>query len=138
MMDIAIQYDPATNSFDIALDGADVATDDTLKTAIMICLFTDRRAEDDDEIPDGTDNRRGWWDDPTLGSRLWLLSRAKAVPETLTDARKYAIEALQRLIDEGVITTVDVTAEWVRPHVLGLIVLADEQEFRFNYPLEAA
>lgn len=27
---------------------------------ILICLFTDAKAKTSDEIPDGTDDRRGW------------------------------------------------------------------------------
>ena len=130
-------------AIDLALAGYDLATEDGLRTAVIISLFTDRRAEADDEIPDGGDDRRGWWADPAMGSRLWLLARAKETPDTLTRARAYAIEALQWLIDDGVATAVDVTAEWARRGVLGLrvvITLADRGRYDdvFNYAQEAA
>lgn len=129
-------------AIDLALSGYDLTTEDGLRTAVIISLFTDRRAEADDEIPDGSDDRRGWWAG-SLGSRLWLLARAKEMPDTLARARAYAIEALQWLIDDDVATAVDVTAEWARRGVLGLrvvITLADRGRFDavFNYALEAA
>lgn len=130
-------------SIDLVVDGYDLATEDGLRSAVIVSLFTDRRAEIDDEIPDGSGDRRGWWADPTLGSRLWLLARAKQTPDTLARARAYAIEALQWLIDDGVGTAVDVTAEWAWPGVLGLrvaITLADGGHYDdvFNYAQEAA
>lgn len=99
-----------------------------LETAVVISLFTDRRAEADDELPGG-DDLRGWWGDALaevegdrIGSRLWLLSREKQLPQVLARAREYALEALQWLIEDGVASAVDVTAEIVRQGVLGLAV----------------
>lgn len=83
---------------------------DTLRDLVLISLFTWRRATDDDPVPDGA-NRQGWWADPTLGSRLWLLKRAKLTPKTLGTARRYVEEALQWLVDEGIASRVEVTAE---------------------------
>lgn len=128
-------------AIDLVLNSYDLATEDGLRTAVIISLFSDRRAEADDEIPDGSDDRRGWWSD-VLGSRLWLLARAKEMPNTLARARAYAIEALQWLIDDGVATAVEVTAEWAQRGVLALgvvITLADRDRFDdvFNYALEA-
>lgn len=129
-------------AIDLSLAGYDLATEDGLRTAVIISLFTDRRAEADDEIPDGGDDRRGWWAD-SLGSRLWLLARSKETPDTLARARTYAAESMQWLIDDGVATAVEVTAEWARRGVLGLrvgITLADRGRFDdvFNYAQEAA
>ena len=105
-----------------------LAEDDGLETAVIISLFTDRRAEGDDELPAG-DDRRGWWGDALaevegdrIGSRLWLLSREKQLPSVVARAREYALEALQWLLEDGVASTVDVTAEIVRQGVLGLSV----------------
>lgn len=130
-------------TIDLALAGYDLATEDGLRTAVIISLFTDRRVEADDEIPDGSDDRRGWWADPTLGSRLWLLARAKETPDTLARARTYAAESLQWLIDDGMATAIDVLAEWPRRGMLALrvtITIADRGRFEdvFNYALEAA
>lgn len=52
MADIAIVWDQGCGS--LQLNGADLLTDDSLLTAVLISLFTDRRALASDEIPDGT------------------------------------------------------------------------------------
>ncbi|MEJ1402584.1 MAG: phage GP46 family protein [Candidatus Sedimenticola sp. (ex Thyasira tokunagai)] len=147
MTDIALQMidqgEGRPPLFDLALNGADLAVDDSLQTAVILSLFTDRRAEADDIIPDGTDNRRGWWADTLadiegdrIGSRLWLLSREKDLSEVLARAKEYAEEALQWLIDDGVASAVAVQATSTARGVLALqIRIARPQgdsEYRFN------
>ena len=139
-MDVALGF--KNNRFDIAQDGAALKSDNGLRTAVVLSLFIDRRANADDEIPDGTTDRRGWWADDN-GSRLWLLSRAKETGSTLQRARDYALEALQWLMDGGIASGVDVQAEWVSTGVLGLLVTikkVDGSRFNelFNYSLEVA
>jgi len=105
MTDLAIVW--TNGRGDIAQDGIDMLTDSSLTTEVVISLFTDRRALDSDILPGGdTDaDRRGWWGDSfrqrPIGSRLWLLSRAKTLPDVLDDAARYALEALQWLKDAG-------------------------------------
>lgn len=86
---------------------------DDLARAVVISLFSWRRAEDDDDLPG--DSRFGWWADTfneqKTGSRLWLLLRSKLTEATLRRAKMYAEEALQWLIDDGVAGSVEVTAE---------------------------
>lgn len=124
-MDIALTFDPVNFRFDLGLAGGDLAIDNGLKTAVMLSLFTDRLAEPDDALPDGTD-RRGWWADlplqPTagpvsarkdmIGSRLWLLAREKATELTRQRAMAYAREALQWMLDDGIAEDVSVSATW--------------------------
>lgn len=114
---------------------------DALTRAVVISLFTDARADDDDEIPDGTGERRGFWADDILppvnapggavwitGSKLWLLNREKQTPETARRAREYAASALQWLITRGDAASVRVDAQWRSPGLLSLpiqIQLAD-------------
>lgn len=101
--DILLALDE-NNNFDAGLnaDGNDVALDSGLGTAISLCLFCDARALDNDVIPDGTSDRRGWWADSTFGSRLWLLERSNINDETIQTAQKYILEALQILLDNKV------------------------------------
>lgn len=82
-----------------------------LPRAVIISLFSWRRANPDDNAPEPM----GWWGDtyPTvagdrIGSRLWLLGREKITNEMLNRARDYATEALQWLIDDGVAARVDI------------------------------
>lgn len=109
---------------DWVFDGYDLVTTDTLETAVLISLMTDRLANADDEIPDGSNDRRGVWSDMAvplteappagdlIGSRLWLLSRRKVEERTRLDAITYCLEALQWMIDDGVAMSVDVDAAW--------------------------
>jgi phage gp46-like protein len=113
---------------DWALAGADLQTGSDFESAILISLFTDREANPDDEIPDGTGDPRGWVGDQgqdyKIGSRLWLLARAKQTTETLQRASDYIAEALQWLLDDGVVARFDITVEWTRPAMLGARILA--------------
>lgn len=137
-MDIAIGTD-----FALSLTGPDLAADEGLRTAVLVSLFTDRRAEADDELPDGSTDRRGSWDDPERGSRLWLLGREKQTQRTLERAREYAEEALAWLVEDGIARAVTVSAEWVRTGVLGLRVVIERAaggqfEEMFQRTLESA
>lgn len=145
MTDLALFF--TDTGFDIALDGTDLSTESGLRSAVLVSLFTDRRATADDALPSGDGDRRGCWmdmfADHVKGSRLWLLSREKELPEVLVSARTYAEEALQWLIDEGIARTVSVSAEHVRRGVLGLqvqLTLPDATEYTdaFNYYLGAS
>lgn len=151
-MDLAILYDGRALTFGLTTLGADLATEDGLRAAVLVSLFTDRRAEADDPLPGapGSADRRGWWadawpevDGDRIGSRLWLLAREKQTADVLQRAQVYSEEALAWLIEDGVALAVSVTAEWVATGVLGLHValrLADGGRFDdvFNYQLEAA
>ncbi len=127
-MDIKTAFISFDRGTDYALAALGLAEDDGLETAVILSLFTDRRAEDDDALP-SVDDRRGWWADAfpsvpgdLVGSRLWLLHREKQTPQTLTRAREYAEEALAWLVDDGLAARVDVSAEVVRAGVLGLTI----------------
>lgn len=97
---------------------ADIALDnligDNITTNVIASLFTDRRAQPSDELPDGGTDRRGWWGDTyrkeRLGSRLWLLSREKQMQTVLSKAQSYASEALLWMPKAGLIHDYRVTA----------------------------
>lgn len=149
-MDMMLSFDAAMMAGDIALTDVDIATDTGLQTAVVVSLFTDRRAEDDDELPAGEKDRRGWWGDmladqdgDKIGSRLWLLSREKQLPEIVARAEEYAAESLQWLLDDDVAKRVQVAAHCPRRGWLCLqigITRVDGTQFedRFSYPLGAA
>lgn len=101
-----------------------LACEDTLATAVIISLFTDARAEDDDRLPWNSTDRRGWVGDAfmptgfddrpdTWGNRLWLLYTSKAPVDILERARFTAWESLQWLVRDGLASRVDVVAAWV-------------------------
>ena len=132
MSDISTIWNVDESVGDWVQAGAMLQSGDDLVTAIYISLFTDRTARADDEIPDGTTNRRGWWGDVDqkyqLGSRLWLLSRAKQTNETLLRARDYINEALKWMVDDGIVVKFNVRTEWTRPGMLGAQVTAYKKD----------
>lgn len=97
-----------------------------LASAVTVALGTDRLANPDDELPGLNDNdRRGWWGDLDaetlhggwpIGSRIWLLERAKITGQaarqgaTLARAREYVREALQPFVDHQIASRVQVDA----------------------------
>lgn len=147
-MDIALTLTNGIPALSLTL--GDITTDSGLRTNVIYSLYTDRRANPDDELPDNSDNRRGSWQDQYLdtpgdleGSRLWLLHRSKKTSTVLRRAKEYAEEALQWLIDDGVAKQISVTTTWGDEGWLVLTVLIDLPSgtpFKdvFNYPLEAA
>jgi phage gp46-like protein len=143
-MDIAVTYDPMTMSFswDIAAPG--LAQDNGLLTAVILSLFSDRRAHPDDSLP-SDDDRRGWWADAYAdpendlwGSRLWLLERSKQMADVLRKTEEYAREALQWMITDRVLQSMDCRAEIVRDGVRGLTVTmtrGNEPAVRYRFEI---
>ncbi|MGL4859675.1 MAG: phage GP46 family protein [Enterobacteriaceae bacterium] len=122
----------------------DLQSDDDLPTAVLISLFTDRLARTDDRLDD--DNRRGWWgdheQDQRIGSRLWLLAREKLTTSVATRAETYAKEALQWLIDDRVVASIEPSAEIVYPNRLHLTIIltrpgGQPESMKFNWVWEA-
>lgn len=112
-MDLALIYSPQLQAFDLAIDGADLASEDTLASAVLVSLLSDRLAAPY-EVKPGED-RRGWWADAyaennhQTGSRLWLLEREKQLPGVVQRCREYCEEALQWFIEDGLAKAVTVT-----------------------------
>ena len=121
MTDLALQQLP-DGSIDLCLFGGDLMFDDSIRSAVMVSLLSDR------EWPDAVDgDRRGWWgdvllDDPgdRIGSWLWRLNRRKAEPSALVDAKQYAEQCLKWLTDDGIARSVTVIATWDAMHRLQL------------------
>lgn len=93
-----------------------------LATAIILALFTDKRAPESAVLDDG--DRRGWFGDRVdvradlgetdLGSWIWLYERSaltEDLPQRIQDA---AIDALEPIRLQGAVTRFDVTVEMFR------------------------
>jgi phage gp46-like protein len=130
----------------LMLAGLDLARDDGLETAVIISLFTDRRASVEQipvELPQ--DDLRGYWGDianatpsDQTGSLLWLLVREKQLPQVLGRAQQYCREALSWMIDDLVATRVEVSAEFVAQGWMLILVdifrpTGSPVRYRFNY-----
>lgn len=128
MSDIATIWDADHARGDWSVSNGRLKDGDDLATAVLISIFTDRTAAGDDTITDGSGNARGWWGDLArdhpIGSRLWLLERAKETDETALRARDYIAEALQWMIDDGVVGRFDLVVQWIAPATLGVQLVA--------------
>ena len=140
MIDVSLSFNAERFDFDLTLisDGTnqDLEGDDGLLTVVIISLFSDRRANDDDPLPDERvgvpSDLRGWWGDHILeedardpmGSRLWLLSREKEMAVVVARAQQYAEESLQWLIKGGYVGELRVVASHAGPGYLGIDVQA--------------
>jgi phage gp46-like protein len=109
-------------------DGALVA-DEGLDTLVMISFFTDVRVEDPAANGAPAEQKRGWWADAfrepgerPVGSKFWLLDFGKVTPATVRLAGDYATEALQWLIDDGIVARVEVRAVKLRQDAIGVEV----------------
>lgn len=96
--------------------------------AVVISLYTWRRADTDDPVDD--DELYGWWGDsyPALaddriGSRLWLLRRVKLTDATQRDAEFYADEALRWLVDDGHVLDIAISSSRIDINRLNLGVV---------------
>lgn len=132
--DITVVWDNnlGVGDWQIEPDGGDLLTGNDLATAVLVSLFTDKRASDDWNPTDGTQDRRGWWadyyEDRPFGSLLWTLDRAKKTQATLGLARQYAIDALRWLLDDGVAKTVEVDARWVTSTMIGMLIVITQPD----------
>ncbi|MEG1824349.1 MAG: phage GP46 family protein [Cloacibacillus sp.] len=126
--DIKITWNESGLCGDLSLDAplTDISTDAGLETAVIISLFTDRRAAGE-ELPQNESSGRGWWGDSVtdvqndkIGSKLWLLFREKQLTSVALRAKEYAEEALKWLIKDKIVKSINVVAEW---HDGGLLAL---------------
>jgi len=107
----------------------------SLRDAVWISIFSDRRADEDEPVPDEAGDpqyRGGWWADTysgeEFGSRLWLLNRSNVTQETVNRARDYAAEAIQWLVDDGLAARVDVAAERFGDNGIALSVVVSKAD----------
>lgn len=122
-----INDQPLTIVIDDRTVSLGLETTEPLVRAVIISLFTWRRANPDDELPGNF--KMGWWGDSLasvpndrIGSRLWLLSRAKFSKNNspVPLAKEYAEEALKWLVDDGIAARVVVESERIGLDTLGL------------------
>ncbi|EPN9190315.1 phage GP46 family protein [Enterobacter roggenkampii] len=95
---------------------------DPLTRAVVISLFTHRRADPDDNV----DVPMGWWGDtwPVVandryGSKLWLLQRSKLTNALVNTVRTDLRDALQWMQEDGVVTRIDIDIQRTGINELG-------------------
>ncbi len=106
-----------------------------LKNSIAMSLFSDQRVED---IPSYEPSRRGYWGDSLdpkakpLGSRLWCLAKSALNEESLEDAIQYSYEALSWLLDDNLITDLNIDGKLSKGKILlSIEVTTQKKAYRF-------
>lgn len=148
MADIALTFTDFGGG-DLVLRGQDLMRDDGLESAVLLSLFTDRRATPEQlRADDDPSDLRGYWGDvapsvegDTTGSMLWLLKREKQTDETLSRARQYAADALAWLSDDKIASAVTVATSYVAPGMMLIaceIIRPDGSKANYRYDYEWA
>lgn len=115
--------------WDINFDGTDLVLTDDLENSILISLETMAQAEESENLPDGSDDRRGFWaddyseepDDKT-GSKTWLLSREKITSQLLNSLRQTTEQCLEWMKRDGVARTVTVVTERYSDDIVAIYI----------------
>jgi phage gp46-like protein len=134
----------ADGVLDMTMADDDLASDQGLRTAVLLSLFTDRRAEDDDALPADDGDRRGWWADEfaetegdLMGSRLWLLDRSTRRVDVARRAEEFIREALAWPLEDKVAARLDVEVETTATEMLIAVTAhrpqGDPVSFRFAH-----
>ena len=127
----------------LILNGAVVNADmqDSLSRAIVISLFSWKRADEND-IYDKELGRQGWWgdslNDDKIGSKLWQLLRNKITSETIFQAEEMVFDALKWLIDDGICTDISVSVERDNdtPDRLNVSIILEQSGKQINYQIK--
>lgn len=149
--DIQIVFNTYEQFVDFVLADRDVDRDDSLETAVLITLLTDKQADDGDPLPDDSGYRGGWFGDSLpvvpdykMGTKLWLLQRAKTTREIPAIAKEYLLDGFAWMEEDGIVDSVHVVVEWRRDlkTTLAFILSFIKPEgttifFRFYYNWEA-
>ena len=123
-----------------------------LASAVIVALNTDALADASDVLPDPrSSDRRGWWGDLDaqaiwngwpIGSKLWLLTRAKIVDSgaregaTTVRVKNYIMAALQPFIDNKICSqiTVGVALNNIRQITAQIIIYRGQKTaIQLNY-----
>lgn len=106
-----MSLDPSLGEADLTAEQGAFVEGLDLQTLVITSIFCDAPARAGDNPPTDAP-RAGWWADAygesgdVWGSRLWLLQRAKLIPETARRAEEYAAEALAWMVKDGIASKV--------------------------------
>lgn len=126
---------------DIEIESGDFKQANYLETAVLVSLFSNRRATDDElnTYARGIakpELNEGLWIDTyrsgiQYGSGFWLLARENKKQETLSRFESYSKEALKWVIDDGVAKFVDTEASFSGDQVYLVITITKENGEQF-------
>ena len=134
MSDLCFDFFSDEMGLDLVLKNSEIQPDESLKSAVLVSLFTDIRCEKT-ELPKGEFSQRGYFGDAIFneltGSKLWLLDRAKYSNDTLIKAKEYAKSALTWLVTDGIAKDVQVEAYFneQKKMILNVSIYKNNDEF---------
>ena len=100
---MSILLDQLSESTNVTINGE--APDNSIAELVLISLFTDARASDSDNLPDLSNDLRGWPGDTystkPWGGKLWLLKREKLTSDVKNLSIKYAENALAWMLEDS-------------------------------------
>ena len=133
-MAVDIQWSVIDKHYDWSLNSSgDFTNKNSFDSQILYALLGEQRATES-EIP-VSENRRGWigneGKDFENGSKIWLYEQARLTRSTLNGVKDSALDALQYFVNENLIDSITVEAEFTILNIRLQITL-----FRFNSPAE--
>lgn len=124
--DAVLTIDPTTKLYDISIgaDG-DIVTDDFFDTSLLYSLLGERRADPSEVVEPQL--RRGWigseGKDFENGSKLWLFEQARVTRTNLNRIEDEARKALQWMIDDRFVVSVDQVTATVKSGTVTLEIV---------------
>lgn len=117
--DIRLSFLTTDQYVDIIPIDRDVERDGGFETAVIITLVTDKAADVGDTLPEEYSIYKGgcWMDsvppvpDFKMGSKLWLLKRAKTENEVPAMAKEILLDAFKWMIEDTIIDRMEVEVE---------------------------
>jgi phage gp46-like protein len=102
--------------YDFSFADGDFITVEGFDTAIQISILGERRASESEVMQ--PQKRRGWWGNEAseivgfeIGSKLWLLSQARLIQDTINMSVDYGKQCLQWLVDDKYFDKIVVSGE---------------------------
>jgi len=124
-VDILLEKD--NGFYDLAFDNGDLKSTQGFTSALLMSIFCERRATAS-EVADPS-KRRGWWGnaflgftDFQIGSKLWLLSQARADQVTLNNSITFSSNAVEWFKEDKYIDKANVTADYDEQNALLIFI----------------
>ncbi len=118
MKDLIFKYDPIQKCFDLDIENV---IGDSLESKICMLLFTDAQCENY-ELPAQEPSKKGFWANPfdktNMGSKLWLIKRAKKTKNILNDINSYCMQALEPLKQDSIVSNFEINSHFENNSVI--------------------
>jgi len=111
--------------YDFSFADGDFTYVEGLDSAIQMSILCERRASESERaLPQ---KRRGWWGNDAsdvlnfeIGSKLWLLSEARLLQDTVNKAVNFGKDCVQWLIEDDLFDRVEVTGRIIENRILNI------------------